>query len=177
MLRTASIAPEFSKPASSGVERLLAELQSAWTALAEISNRILQVSKDLRRGRDPSVVLAQTRERYVNMTRLLLVEPTQQVARLRPIRRSLEAMQEFDREASPASVRARAPIDMRFQAVLSDAALDICEAWRIRRSGGTEEEWLAWEESISKRAKQAEDLLARYQKWRMVKNLKRFEKA
>lgn len=74
-------------------------------------------------------------------------------------------MQEFDREASGNAVRSRARIDLRFQAVITEGGLDLCEAWRIRRSGGTEEEWLVWEKRLARRDKHAEELLAAYRKW------------
>jgi AAA ATPase domain len=163
-----SLAQEFSKPASSGVERLLAELQNVWIAVAGITNQLVLASKYLRQQQETPVVLSQTRNEYENITRLLIVEPAAQIASVRPIRRSIEAMREFDRDASTVAVRARVKIDTRFQSLLCDAALDICEAWRIRRSVGTEKEWLVWEARIAKRAKKADELMAAYRKWASV---------
>ena len=161
----ASFAPEFSASLPTPAERLVAQLQASWSAISEISDRLVQASKALRTMRERSAILVQTRERYETVACLLLVDPTEQFARLRPIRQSLEAMQEFDRQASGASVRARGQIDADFQSLLCSAGLDLCEAWRIRRSAGTEKEWLDWEGGISKRSKRAADLLANYRKW------------
>ena len=105
------------------------------------------------------------RQQYESDTQALLVQPVDAFLRLRPLRRSLEAMQEFDQEAGASVVKSRAKLDARFQTLLSKAALDLCEPWRIRRGGGHEDEWKNWEERRAKRAKQAATLLEQYGKW------------
>ena len=67
------------------------------------------------------------RQQYESDTRTLLAEPVEAFLRLRPLRRSLEAMQEFDQEAPASAVKARARIDARFQTLLTKTALDL---WR-----------------------------------------------
>lgn len=160
----ASVAPEFSGFALRNAERLLTELRAVWAVLAENTVRIEEGSQGLVLDRPPGSI-PEAREQYEQTTRALLVEPVERFIRLRPIRRSLEAMQEFDRTASSGAVQSRAHIDVRFQALLTEAALDLCEPWRIRRSGAREEEWLGWKRRQAARAKQAESLLATYQTW------------
>ena len=161
----ATLASDSLKAPSRGAERLLAELEEAWNIVAEINRRLLLASTEIRQHNDWSDTLAETNERYERETRLLLIEPTEQFARLRPLRRSLEAMQEFDRDATGAAFRARLPIDTRFQLLLSEAALDLCEPWRIHRSSGTKQEWSVWEKRLTQRSKRAAELLLAYRKW------------
>jgi AAA ATPase domain len=160
-----SVAPDLRAPTPRGLERLLSELHESWSTLADISRRLVETSQATRLSEDPPKTLAQTIERYERTTCGLLIGPVEEFARVRPIRRSLEAMQEFDREASGAAVRLRARTDLRFQALMAEAALDLCEPWRIRRSGGTQEEWQLWGRRIGKREKRGQELLAAYQKW------------
>lgn len=160
-----ALAPASPRSASKGIDRLLSELQESWISLASVNQKLLDASKGIRGREDAPNTLIQAREHYERESRLLLMEPAEQFARLRPIRRSLEAMQEFDRDATGSAVRARASVDERFQFLLAEAALDLCEPWRIRRSGGTEAEWLDWEKRVAKRGKRADGLLAAYRKW------------
>jgi hypothetical protein len=152
-------------PPATGAARLVFQQEAAWDDLSRITDALVQASKNLHGPREPSAGLPQTREQYENESRLLLIEPTDQFARLRPIRRSLEALQEFDKQASAVSVHAREPIDAEFQALLNSAGLDLCEAWRIWQSAGTAKEWLDWETRLIKRTTRAKELLAKYQKW------------
>jgi len=161
----AVIAPNLPRSTSRGVERLLERLHQSWSALSDITDQLIATSQAARSPEDLPQTLKKTHDQYETLTRLLLTEPVEQFARLRPIRRSLEAMQECDREASPTAVRSRAPIDERFQSLLAHAALDLCEPWRIRRSGGTEKEWLVWEKRADKRNRSAQGLLGAYRKW------------
>lgn len=160
-----SFAPVSSVPPATGAARLVFQLEAAWDGLSKITDSLVQASKDLRSQRDASHGLLQTREQYEDESHSLLIEPTDQFARLRPIRRSLEAMQEFDKQASAASIRARGPLDAEFQDLLNSAALDLCEAWRIRQSAGTVKEWLDWETRLMKRTRRAKGLFTKYQKW------------
>jgi hypothetical protein len=161
----ASFAQEISISLATGPARFVFQLKAAWEDLSQIGDRLVQASKQLHGTRERPNHLVQTRERYEDEGALLLLEPTEEFARLRPIRRSLEAMQEFDRQASAVSVRAREHTDAEFQPLLCAAGLDLSEAWRIRQSAGTEKEWLDWEQRLSKRATRAKHLLARYEKW------------
>jgi hypothetical protein len=89
----------------------------------------------------------------------------EQFFRILPIRRSLEAMQECDQAVPVRALRARSKIDSRFQRVLAQTALDLCEPWRIRRGGDNEDEWRGWEQRRSARAKEATALLEQYARW------------
>jgi hypothetical protein len=152
-------------PPATGAARLVFQLEAAWDDLSRINDRLVQASKELRGAREAHQGLLQTRQQYENEANLLLIESTEQFARLRPVRRSLEALKEYDRQAGGGAVRDRAPIDEDFQDVLTSVGLDLCEAWRIRQSSGTEKEWLKWEKKRDRRAGRARELLAKYQKW------------
>ena len=160
-----ALAPASSRSTSRNLDRLLSELQESWISLASVNQKLLDASREVHGQGDLPDTVVQTRGQYERETGLLLIEPIEQFARLHPIRRSLEALQEFDREAAAAAVRARASVDERFQLLLAEGALDLCEPWRIRRSGGTEAEWLVWEKRAAKRSQRADALLAAYQKW------------
>ena len=153
------------RSASQGVDHLLGELEEAWAALSAIRQKLLDASREVRQRDDSPNNFIHTQEHYEHASRLLLIEPTEQFARLRPIRRSLEAMQEFHRDNPEAPLRARARIDARFQLLLIQAALDLCEPWRIHRSGGHEPEWHIWEKRFDTQSQRASDLLAAYREW------------
>ncbi len=148
-----------------GATRLIWQLETAWSDFAGISDRLLSASRELRRVHEKPLDLAASRDLYEQEARLLLIGPVEEFGRARPIRRSLEAMQEFDRQASTATVKARAPIDSEFQNLLDSAGIALCEAWRIQQSAGTAKEWQDWETQVAKHASRGRDLLARYQKW------------
>ncbi len=148
-----------------GPDRLVAELQACWTLLADLAASLSQASAPLRDSARISGTLDEVRDQFASDTLILLTDPLESFLHLRPIRRSLDAMQEFDLEANSFAVRKRAPIDKRFQLLLATSALDLCEPWRIRRGGGHADEWAHWEQRRARRAKIAAALLARYQKW------------
>jgi AAA ATPase domain len=160
----ASAAPALARSTPRGSERVVAELQAAWESLEQISSQLIEQSRGLTQTGAANSLL-ETREQFENTTRLLVVEPLEEFLRLRPIRRSLEALQEFDRDAPRDAVRARAGIDTRFQLLLSEAALDLREPWRIHRSTGKPDEWLRLEKRQKARSERATNLLAAYQKW------------
>jgi hypothetical protein len=153
------------KPTGRGPERLCSELQSSWNVLADLTASLFEASSPLRITSSAPASLRETREQYAANTSILLVELVEQFVRLRPIHKSLEAMREFDRATGASAARARASIDSRFQAVLADAALNLCEPWRIWRSGGREDEWNNWDQRRTALAKQASDLLEKYSRW------------
>jgi len=161
----ASLAQESLVFPPTGAARLVSQLEAAWDEVSKITDQLLHVSKDMHGVREQADTLVQTRQQYESEANLLLIGPTERFARARPIRRSLEALQEFDRQASPSSLRSRERFDAEFQNLLCSAGLDLCEAWRIRQSAGTENEWIDWEQRLSTRAARAKDLLAKYRKW------------
>jgi hypothetical protein len=160
-----SFATEISTSQATGAGRLLTQLEAAWDDLSKITDELVQASQGLHGVPERPCNFLPTRQQYVDEAGLLLIAPTQQFARLRPIRRSLESMQEFDRQAPSGSVSAREHIDDEFQSLLCFAALNLCEAWRIRQSNGTNKEWSDWEAGLAKRAARAKDVLAKYRKW------------
>jgi hypothetical protein len=150
---------------ATGAARLVVQLEGACDDLFKINDRLVQASKELRGAREPLQGLLQARQQYTSEANLLLIEPTDQFARLRPARRSLEALKEYDRHGAGAAMRDRAPVDADFEDLLTSVGLDLCEAWRIRQSAGTGKEWLKWEERGTQRAARARELLAKYQEW------------
>ena len=74
-------------------------------------------------------------------------------------------MQEWDQGEAGSSVRARGRIDVRFQRLLAQAALDLCEPWRIRCGSDKEEERQKWQERRGVHAKEAKALLDKYAAW------------
>jgi hypothetical protein len=86
-------------PHATGAARLVFHLEAAWEDFSKINDRLVQASREFRGAREPSFGLLQVRDQYENESRLLLIEPIEQYVRLRPIRRSLEGMQEFDKRA------------------------------------------------------------------------------
>ena len=117
------------------------------------------------RSGSPASPCNSTRERYETETSLLLLQPLEHFLRILPIRRSLEAMQECDQDVPAGALRARTRIDSRFQRVLAQTALDLCEPWRIRRGGDNEDEWRDWEQRRATRAKEVPALLEQYARW------------
>jgi len=165
MNTASSTAGDLAGPPFRRVERLLIELQESWSSLADISHRLLETSRAVPVSDNLPGTLRESSDQYKNITSKLLIEPLDQFGRLRPIARSLEALQEFDRGAAQPVVRTRARIDQRFQSLVIEAALDLCEPWRTRRSDGTEEERLIWETRVATRDKRADDLLRAYREW------------
>jgi hypothetical protein len=156
---------ELVRPARRGTERLCAELQAAWDALAGLTAKLAESAAAYRGSGRVTGALGEVRLQYEADTRVLLVEPIEDFLRLRPIWRSLEALQEYDQDAAAGTIKKRARFDARFQALLANTSLDLSEPWRIRRAGGHEDEWKDWEERRARHAKQAAALLEQYRKW------------
>ncbi len=158
-------AAESARPVRRGPDRLIAEMQACWAILAEATGRVAEAAAAVRGVARPSGTLAGVRSHFEEETRVLLVEPIDHFLRLRPVRRSLEAMQECDQETDRGKLRSRARIDAGFQRLLAEASIDLCEPWRIRRSGDQADEWKDWELRRTAQAKRAAELLAKYEKW------------
>lgn len=109
--------------------------------------------------------LRSARAKYEAEAGELLLKPVEQFLRARPIRRALEATQECDRAIPVRALRARIRIDQRFHRLLAQTALDLCEPWRIRRSGNPEDEWRDWRQRRDMHAKEAAAILEQYARW------------
>src|SRR5512135_2800029 len=105
---------ELVRPARRGADRLCAELQAAWDALAGLTAKIAETAAAYRGSGRVTGTLGEVRQHYESDTRVLLVEPVEDFLRLRPIWRSLEALQEYDQEAAASTIKKRAKLDTRF---------------------------------------------------------------
>jgi hypothetical protein len=160
----AAPAVEVVRAAKRGPERLIAELRSAWELLAQLNEQVAQASRTVRDQAGNCALLSELHEQYQADSAALL-EPLETCLRSRIMRRSLEAMQEFDKDANASAIKARASVDARFQFLLAETTLNLCEPWRIWRSGGLRDEWKDWEARCARHTKQAASLLARYDHW------------
>src|ERR1700733_1453092 len=151
------------QPVSNGAERLTLKLQTAWRELTECTDATAQAFAKVPGAPNESSNLEQVRGWYEESTRRLLIDPVQKFLLLQPIRRALEAMRACDQETAPSGARAR--IHVRFLSLLILTALDLCEPWRIWRSGNDPREQKAWEQRRQKRAAGASGLLRRYEHW------------
>jgi AAA ATPase domain len=160
-------APEvdLSEPPRSRADRLCAELQSSWSILAGLIERLSEATVLLRTSTRRKGSLRGTGEEYERDTRVLLVEPAEQFLRSRLIRRSLEAIQKYDQETSRGTSAGRARLDSRFQRLLARTAIDLGEPWRIQRRGNHEDEWIDWDERRSAHLKESTGLFERYARW------------
>lgn len=154
-----------SQPVKRATDRLCAELQAAWQVLARLSEEISQASTSLRETPNFSGTLQDTQIWYSEISQQLLASPIEQLLKLRPTHRALEALHTCDREIATDAIRARTRIDSRFQRLLVQATLDLCEPWRIWRGGNHVAEWQAWEQRRRTSAKEALALLDRYKVW------------
>lgn len=102
---------------------------------------------------------------YEDTTRNLLTQPVQQCLSDQPIHRALEAIYLSDDENKGTLLRLPARTHTRFLWLLTLTALDLCEPWRIWRSGSQQQQWNAWESRRQMRIRTAEALLNRYAKW------------
>jgi hypothetical protein len=154
--------PEAGQELSAGAAlRLCSELRQVVKDLSSLSDRLRQYSLPLRGERTPPATLAEVKTRFESASRILVVEPIQQYLRLRPIQRSLEALAEFRREAGASD----SSLDARLQPLLADMALDLCEPWRILRSGGGMEDWQDWDQRLASRRQEAGETLEKYTRW------------
>ncbi len=161
----ATTTQKLSKYTRRAPERLPSELQACWNVLAGLTTFLLESSAPLRNDRLAGSSLRETHDQYEAKTHTLLVEPAEQFARLRPIGQSLKAIRESDTEAAPSAVRSRTRIDAKFQTVLAQTALDLCEPWRIWRSGGRDDEWRTWDRRGVAHGRRASHLLEEYSRW------------
>lgn len=161
----AAPAPVLARSTKRGVERLLVELQACWDVIVAATAALRSAAQCLPSNALAPGTLDQIRDEYEADAKALLLPPLQSYLEFRPIRRSLEALQEFDQDAGPAASRSRASLDSRFQVLLARASMQLCEPWRIRRGGGSASEWKDWETSQGLQANRAVALLAKYRAW------------
>lgn len=148
-----------------GVDRFCAQQKSAWEALAEIGEGLRVSAESLRQVSPRAGTLHSLREQYQREANECLLGPAAQFLRLQPIRRSLEAMPDCDREIAPQTLRARTRIDRQFQRLLASSTIELCEPWRIHLGGSHAREWHDWETRALEDRKKASTLLEQYAKW------------
>ena len=149
----------------SAPQRFLLKLRTAWQQISDCSAAIAQASATAQQA--PSLVgnLRATRDQYDETTRALLAAPLGRFLQLQPIRNVLESMQACDQEIASAAVRSRTATDRQFQHLVTLAALDLCEPWRIWRAGNHPAEWQAWHSRRDTYNKQASAILEKYAHW------------
>lgn len=145
-----------------GCDALCARLRSSWLTLAESGEGLAGASSSLRDAPSRPETLAAARRQYEADTELLLDQPVRQFLRLQPIRRSLEAIEEWDRVAPARAFGVASALDRAFETLLARAAVDLCEPWRIWRGGNHEDEWRDWEHRRAVHQKKASTLLKWY---------------
>lgn len=151
--------PPVSLAPTDAAGRVQAEVRSAWRSLDEITQNLIEAWPEIPEG-GPGA-----RERHNAAAQQLLIDPVARYLQERPILKTFDAMLECDREVPARRVRARSRVDARFQKLLTQAALDLCEPWRIHRGGRNPQEWRAWLGRIAARRRQAAALLDRYARW------------
>lgn len=155
---------EFAEPYQKGPDRLCARLRASWLILAGIDQQLAAASPSVRVALD-SESLSAAHKQFNENTEILLNRPVKEFLRLQPIRQSLEALEQCDREITPRALRVRAILDRKLQSLLAQVALDLCEPWRIWRGGNHEDEWRDWENRRAAREKDVAALLDRYERW------------
>jgi AAA ATPase domain len=145
--------------------RLCDEMRACWAILDDLTTRLADASLPLRDAPQTSATLQEAQQRYESETRALLVEEAAAFLRLRPIRRSLEAIREYARESGGSGDRGRRRIDSQFEELLAETAMDLCEPWHIRLSGGDEAEWHEWDRRRAEHKGKADALLEKYMQW------------
>lgn len=153
------------QPESSPAEPLLSSLQTAWSQLSECTDLVGQAFASARNAPGDSPNVKEMRDWYDDTTRRLLTQPVQQCLSFQPVHRALEAIELSDRENKRKFLHRRAHTHTRFLWLFTLTALDLCEPWRIWRSGSRQQQWNAWEQRRQRRIKAAEILLSRYAKW------------
>lgn len=153
------------QPARSVAERLLVKVQTAWQDISECTEQVSSAFITAPGSPSKPADLDAIRGWYGETTRVLLVEPVRKFLQRQPIRQTLEVMRASDQQTASTFVRSRMRIDARFQRLLTLAALDLCEPWRIWRGGDFPTERKAWESRRRRRNNEAAVLLNQYARW------------
>jgi len=132
------------KSTSIATERLHVELQACWETLADLTTRLAQSTSSLRNAERCRGSLQQIRETY-SASAAALLEPVEACLRLKPVRRSLEAVQEWIRQGPAKIPIGQRRLHAQLRALLVETTLDLCEPWRIWINQGYEQDWLAWD--------------------------------
>jgi hypothetical protein len=146
---------------SGSARRLSVDLTAAWQDIDECAHGISRFADTIRDTPAEFHNLDDTRAWYDQVSRQLLIDPVGQFVRRQPMQRALDAM----RICGTGSSRARWRLDTRFERLLTRAALDLCEPWRIWRGGNLGVEWQRWHERWDGHARASSALLLRYAQW------------
>jgi hypothetical protein len=157
-----------------GRQRLAAAMRAAWGGvsglLVTLRRRI--DSPDADPGWMAASSIAEAIAGYDRMGRALLLEPLEEFERVRPIRRTLGAIEDFDREGGDDAVAAsarRARLDARMQFLLGQALLSLKDPWLLAMSGPNNPHRAArtarWNARLERFERQAASLLSRYDAW------------
>lgn len=148
-------------------DRLVAEQRAAWSAFSSL----LRDVRDKYAAGDQGAQLASAQSigdavrAYASYAQEMAVAPAEEFERLRPIRRSLNAIEDFDREGEGSSVR-RARLDGAMQALLGEGVRALSVPWLLTLQGpGSAPRWASWCERAHRLEKQASTLIQRYEAW------------
>jgi AAA ATPase domain len=149
----------------SASQRLLLKLRTAWQQISDCTTAVAQASTTAQQT--PSLIgnLRATRDQYDETTRALLAAPLGRFLQVQPIKNALESMQACDQEIASVAVRSRIAIDSQFQRLVTLAALDLSEPWRIWRAGNHPAEWQAWNSRRDTYNKKASAIFEKYAHW------------
>ncbi len=152
---------------TSRIERFVSEQHEAWACVSrllrsapafhETSPKITEVLA----AESPAAAA----DLFGQACRVLIGEAVEAYDRERPMRRALEAIEDF---GDPALAVRRARIDGELQAVMAQALASLPALFRIWLSHdqtGAEAAWLRWRESAEKLDRRGAAVLSRYEEW------------
>jgi hypothetical protein len=160
----AAIPDPVTQPERNIAEGLPAKVRRAWQNIAECSEQISNNFAELQPHDSPSTLKAAWDE-FEETSLRLLIEPVQIFLKRDPIRSALEAIEATEPSNPSTFTRSRANLDDRFQRLLTQTALDLCEPWRIWRGGNADSERASWERRRIKRNNEATKMLSQYERW------------
>lgn len=155
-------------------QRLAAAQRESWTAVANLLAKVRKAHEGIPLGADLSSVssIDEAIRLFDETGRALLIDALEEFERSKPIRRSLEAIEDFDRSGGPSSVRIslrRARLDGAMQDLLCKALLSLKTpmlAWLGWKDAPRQKERMArWLARLNRLESVAGAVLSRYEKW------------
>jgi len=155
-------------------ERLVDEQKEAWAKVSGLLRAVREAyaAEAGREGLGATQSIEEAIAIYEQKGRALLADSLEELERTRPIRQSLNAIEDFDREGGESALRdvvSRARIDGAMQVVLGRALLSLNVPWLLWLGGGNAVErtarWARWCALLENCEKEAGGVLTRYADW------------